>query len=174
MEIPGELLKQTSIIVCTVDRLTDLEECLKSLRPFRAAVAEIIVVNNGPHLAAVEEIAQRHGARVVTEPQRGVSRARNAGIRAATGNILAFLDDDSVADPNWLPLLLAPFPRPPSARGRGKHLRPNPRRPGQPSLRLSPPRSVPGIATDRGWKHREELFPHALGLGGQRQHGDSA
>jgi GT2 family glycosyltransferase len=109
MEIPGELLKQTSIIVCTVDRLTDLEECLKSLRPFRAAVADIIVVNNGPHLAAVEEVGKRHDARVVTEPQRGVSRARNNGIRAATGNVLAFLDDDSVADPNWLPLLLTPF-----------------------------------------------------------------
>lgn len=109
MEIVDELLKQTSIIVCTVDRLTDLEECLNSLRPFRTALAEIIVVNNGPHLAAVGQVAERHRARVVTEPQRGVSRARNAGIRAATGNILAFLDDDSVADPNWLPRLLAPF-----------------------------------------------------------------
>jgi GT2 family glycosyltransferase len=109
MEIPGELPNPVSIIVCTVDRLTDLEECLKSLRPFRAAVVEIIVVNNGPHLAAVEEVAKRHSARVVTEPQLGVSRARNTGIRAATGRILAFLDDDSVADPNWLPFLLTPL-----------------------------------------------------------------
>ncbi len=109
MEAPGELLKQTSIIVCTVDRLTDLEECLKSLRPFSPAVAQIIVVNNGPHMAAVKEIARRQGATVVTEPRRGVSRARNAGIRAAMGNIMAFLDDDSLADPDWLPLLLAPF-----------------------------------------------------------------
>ena len=109
MEISNDLLKQTSIIVCTVDRLADLEECLKSLRPFRAAVAEIIVVNNGAHIVAVKQVAQRHSARAVIEPQRGVSRARNAGIRAATGNITAFLDDDSVADPNWLPLLVAPF-----------------------------------------------------------------
>jgi GT2 family glycosyltransferase len=109
MEIPRELLQQASIIVCTVDRLRDLEECLKSLWPFRAAVAETIVVNNGPHLAAIEEVAKRHDARVVSEPQRGVSRARNTGIRVTTANILAFLDDDSVADPNWLPLLLAPF-----------------------------------------------------------------
>jgi GT2 family glycosyltransferase len=109
MQLPEELLKQTSIIVCTVDRLADLEACLKSLGPFRNAVADIIVANNGPHLAAVEEVAHRHGAKVVNEPRRGVSRARNAGIRAAAGSIMAFLDDDSVADPNWLPLLLSPL-----------------------------------------------------------------
>ncbi len=110
--MPHALPNQVSIIVCTVDRLTDLERCLASLRPFRAAVAEVIVVNNGPHAAALEEIAQRHDARVVTELRRGVSQARNAGIRAATGNIVAFLDDDSVAGLNWLPLLLAPFCNP--------------------------------------------------------------
>lgn len=112
MEITDELLKNTSIIVCTVDRMADLEDCLKSMRPFQAAVADIIVVNNGPHFTAVQEVAQRHGAKVVTEPQRGVSRARNAGIRAAKGSIVAFLDDDSVADPNWLPLLLSPLSNP--------------------------------------------------------------
>jgi GT2 family glycosyltransferase len=109
LEAPGELLKQVSIIVCTVDRPRELEACLESLRPFTAAVEEIIVVNNGPHVAAVEEAAKRHGARVVAESHRGVSRARNAGIRTAVGNIIAFLDDDSVAEPNWLPLLVAPF-----------------------------------------------------------------
>jgi GT2 family glycosyltransferase len=109
METPGELLNATSIIVCTVDRLTDLEACLQSLLPFRAAMADVIVVNNGPHLAAVGEVARRHGAVVVNESRRGVSRARNAGIRAAKGSIMAFLDDDSVADPNWLPLLIEPL-----------------------------------------------------------------
>ena len=116
MEIPGELWKLASIIVCTVDRVTDLEACLQSLRPFRSAVAEVIVVANGPHPAAAAEVARRHHARLVMEPILGVSRARNAGIRAATGNILAFLDDDSVADPDWLPLLLAPFVTPKCTR----------------------------------------------------------
>jgi GT2 family glycosyltransferase len=109
MDIPDDFSKSTSIIVCTVDRLADLEACLQSLQPFKAAVADIIVVNNGPHLATVEEVARRQSATVINEPQRGVSRARNAGIRAARGEILAFLDDDSVADPNWLPLLIEPF-----------------------------------------------------------------
>jgi GT2 family glycosyltransferase len=112
MVVSGEWLKQASIIVCTVDRPTDLEACLKSLRPFRAAVAEIIVVNNGPHLAAVDEIARRHGTKVTSEPRRGLSCARNAGIRAAGGAILAFLDDDAQADPHWMPRLLAPLANP--------------------------------------------------------------
>ena len=134
----------------------------------------IIVVNNGPHLAAVEEIAQRHGARVVREPQRGVSRARNAGIRAATGNILAFLDDDSVADPHWLPLLLTPFRDPEVLAVVGSIFAQTLADPVSQAFDYLHQRSVPGIATDRGWKCRKELFPHALGLGRQRQHGDSA
>jgi GT2 family glycosyltransferase len=109
VEATGELARRASIIVCTVDRRPDLERCLESLRMFQAAGAEIVVVNNGPHPVAVEAIARGFDAKAITEPRRGVSRARNAGIRAATGAILAFLDDDSVADPNWIPLLLAPF-----------------------------------------------------------------
>jgi len=104
-----ELLKQASIVVCTVDRRQDLETCLESLLPFSAAGAEIIVVNNGPHAAPIAEIAQRHHASVVMESRRGVSRARNTGIRAAKGRIVAFLDDDSIAGKDWLPRLLGPF-----------------------------------------------------------------
>lgn len=110
MEELDKLIRQTSIVIPTVDRLADLERCLASLRPFPAA--EVVIANNGPHGGAIEEIAKRNNARVVTEPQRGVSRARNAGARAAAGTIVAFLDDDSVADPEWLPLLLAPFTDP--------------------------------------------------------------
>ena len=109
MDDLGELVKQTSIIVCTVDRLPDLARCLESLQAFRGAGAEIVVVDNGPLNAAVEEIAERNHAKVIVEPRRGFSRARNAGIRTARGAVLAFLDDDSVAAADWLPFLLAPL-----------------------------------------------------------------
>ena len=44
---------------------------------------------------------------VVTEPVRGPSAARNRGMRAAKGEIIAFTDDDVVVDPNWLTAIVA-------------------------------------------------------------------
>ena len=108
MEGPGKLFKQASIVICTGHRLADLERCLESLRRFRAAVAEILIVNNGPYFAPVEEVAKRNEARVIREGRRGVSCARNAGIRAALGSFVAFLDDDTQAGENWLPTLDRP------------------------------------------------------------------
>lgn len=112
MNIPAELSKQVSLIVCTVDRLADLERCLASAEPFRAELEEIIVVNNGPLAAAVADIAARHGARVVTERRRGIAKARNAGARNALGKIIVFLDDDAQAVQNWLPHLISSFSDP--------------------------------------------------------------
>ncbi len=112
MDILPDAAEQVSLVICTVDRFADLERCLASLEPFRSVLREVIVVNNGPHLAAVQEIAARHDARTLHEPRRGSSSARNAGIRAARGDIIAFLDDDTTADENWLPRLVAPFADP--------------------------------------------------------------
>ena len=50
--------------------------------------------------------------RYVAEPRAGLSYARNSGIRAATGSIVACTDDDARPDPNWLERLVAPFARP--------------------------------------------------------------
>ncbi len=109
MDAEAKLQKQVSLIICTVDRLPDLERCLASVRQVRPGLAEIIVVSNGSHRAAVEEIAGRHDAHVIGEPRRGVGRARNAGIRAAYGKFIAFLDDDAQAGKDWLAHLIEPF-----------------------------------------------------------------
>ena len=58
--------------------------------------AELIVVDNGS-TDCTADIARSHGARVVDEPRRGnVAVARNAGARAATGDILVFVDADTL------------------------------------------------------------------------------
>ncbi len=109
MDRAKNLLKQVTLIICTVDRFADLERCLASVEPSRPALSEIIVVNNGPHFATINEIARRHGARVISVRRRGVARARNAGIRAAQSAFVAFMDDDTAALENWLERLVAPF-----------------------------------------------------------------
>ncbi len=106
------MLNNASVVVCTLDRLQHLEMCLQSLDPFQRQGAEVVVVNNGPHHDDVAAVAAPHVVRLLDEPRRGLGRARNSGIRAARGGIIAFIDDDARAGPDWLPRLIAPFDDP--------------------------------------------------------------
>ena len=97
-----------SIIIPTRRRPAYLEVALASAAPqAQAAGAEVIVVDDGS-LPANAAIARRAGARYVAlgEP-RGLNAARNAGIAAAEGELLAFIDDDVECHPGWLEGLLA-------------------------------------------------------------------
>lgn len=66
---------------------------------------DIIVVDNAS-TDATADVARALGIRVVTEPQRGVARARNTGARAASGEILVFLDADTLVPTEFAPHLL--------------------------------------------------------------------
>jgi glycosyltransferase involved in cell wall biosynthesis len=106
-----------SVVVPTRNRADRLDACLAALA--RQTVAsdefEILVVDNGSTDDTVTRIARwaerRPGLRRVEEPEPGVSRARNAGIAAAEGELLAFVDDDAVAEPGWLATLLRAYDR---------------------------------------------------------------
>ena len=113
---------EISAVVCTRDRAPWLEAALASLaaQTLPCAAREVIVVDNGStdDTPAVLERAARTdpSVRVLVEPRPGLSRARNAGWRAATGRWVAFLDDDAVAAPDWLERIASAFaartPRP--------------------------------------------------------------
>ncbi len=75
----------------------------------KSLVQEIIVVDNGCTDRTVE-IARKHGAKVVAEPQRGYGSACLAGIAAVhTADIVVFLDGDYSDDPTEMPLLVQPI-----------------------------------------------------------------
>lgn len=98
-----------SAIVCVHlrERLEQLEACITSLRRQQLKPQEIIVVVDGqPELCA--ELRARGIADVVlsTPSPSGLSAARNVGIAQAAGALLAFLDDDAIADERWLGSLI--------------------------------------------------------------------
>lgn len=91
-----------SVVVCTRDRPRDLERCLESLGALDPPAHEVIVVDNCPATGATRELCARFPVEYVLEPRPGASRARNRGLAHATGELVAFTDDDCVADPGWL------------------------------------------------------------------------
>ncbi len=58
---------------------------------------------------------------VLNEGAQGLSETRNVGIRASSGDIVAFIDDDAIAEPNWLENLIRPF-QPPAAPSPQSHV----------------------------------------------------
>jgi GT2 family glycosyltransferase len=92
-----------SVVICTRDRPDDLARCLQSLQQLRPRPLEILVVDNAPEGSATRDVVARvSDVRYVAEPRPGLSRARNAGVHAARGGIVAFTDDDVRVSPNWI------------------------------------------------------------------------
>jgi GT2 family glycosyltransferase len=94
------VLPRISVVIPSLlERLDGLQACLTSLGDLDYPDYEVIVVDNRPAGAPPVELA---GARVVRETRAGISAARNRGIEEATGEIIAFTDDDVEVDPGWL------------------------------------------------------------------------
>ncbi len=116
-------MKTVSVVICTYDRPGLLAPALQSvfdqtLDPF--TTMEVLVVDNCPRettRAVVEKYQAlgRYPVRYVAEPREGVSFARNRGIETSQGDIIAYLDDDEIADPEWLQGMLEVYRTFPSA-----------------------------------------------------------
>ena len=93
-----------SVVVCTRHREELLARCLRSLTQLDYPNYELIVVDNTDGEREIEQLAADFGARYVVERRTGLSRARNTGAREARGEIIAYTDDDAVAERDWLRL----------------------------------------------------------------------
>jgi GT2 family glycosyltransferase len=91
-----------SVVVCTRDRPDDLARCLDSLGSLATPPLEVIVVDNCPSDERTRVLCEARPVRYVLEPVPGQSRARNRGIVEARGELVAFTDDDCIADRRWL------------------------------------------------------------------------
>lgn len=99
-----------SVIVVSRDRAQDLRKMLSCLRFQDISGFETIVVTNTP--AALEGADYPRPLRLFDCDEANISTARNVGLSAAQGKLVAFCDDDALPDPSWLRHLLAPFSDP--------------------------------------------------------------
>lgn len=117
----------TSVVVSTYDdgRWADLEACVESLQQQSQAPLEIIVVvDHNPALLERARSSFPAATVIPNERPRGLAGARNSGIAAANGEVIAFIDDDARAEPGWLRELAACFEEP-AAVGAGGALLPS-------------------------------------------------
>ncbi|MES0811683.1 glycosyltransferase family 2 protein [Roseibium sp. SCPC15] len=104
-----------SVVVCahTLDRLRHIGEMVSSVRAQTYPVASLIIVSD--HSDALHRVLKSEFSTALVirnEFEKGLSGARNTGIKSACGDVVAFLDDDAAANPNWLEQLAKAYEDP--------------------------------------------------------------
>ena len=106
-------LDRVSVVICTHSKQRGVEAllCVQSVRKQTLKPYEIILVLDNPD----KNLRMFHASRIpsdvtmISSEGHGLGNARNTGIRKATGDIVAFIDDDATADRNWLENLIKSY-----------------------------------------------------------------
>jgi glycosyltransferase involved in cell wall biosynthesis len=104
-----------TVAICTHERPDSLRRVLASLAEQHDSMFQIIVVDNAPKTRAAAEIvgeSRLPACDYLIEPQKGLSRARNTALAHVTSDHVAWIDDDEIADENWISRLKEGFRHP--------------------------------------------------------------
>jgi len=103
---------KVSVVVCThsIDRYNDFTECVQSIQNQSYANIEIVVISDGNtevYEAMQSDFNECDNIKMaLNDSNRGISYSRNRGANIASGDIVAFTDDDSIAEPDWIESLV--------------------------------------------------------------------
>ena len=107
-DAPSRTWPTFSVIVCSCNGSRRIRRCCEALLTIDYPAYEVIVVDDGS-TDGTGDIAEQFGFRVIRSINQGLSAARNLGLKAATGDIVAYIDDDAYPDPHWLTYLASTF-----------------------------------------------------------------
>jgi glycosyltransferase involved in cell wall biosynthesis len=93
---------KASVVVCSYNGALTLRECLESLQQLNYPDYEVILVDDGSKDNTAEIAKDFPSVRYIHQPNLGLSVARNTGIDASLGEVVAFTDSDCMADRDWL------------------------------------------------------------------------
>lgn len=109
MPFPSNInLPKISVVVCSFNGASTIRETLEGLLKLDYPDFEVIVVNDGSK-DSTSEIASKYPFKLINTENRGLSYARNTGMKAARGEIVAYIDDDACPDSHWLRFLALAF-----------------------------------------------------------------
>ncbi|MCK6690756.1 MAG: glycosyltransferase [Thermoanaerobaculia bacterium] len=94
-------LPMISVVVCSYNGSATIKQCMEGLMKLNYPNYEVIVINDGStdHTAA---IVSQFDVTLISTENKGLSSARNLGMKMANGEIVAYIDDDAYPDPDWL------------------------------------------------------------------------
>lgn len=97
-----------SVIIVSRGRPDALKRCLVGISLLQYPRFEVVVVSDPEGLKSAQSTPFASGLKLVPFDKPNISAARNMGINEASGDVIAFIDDDAVPEPQWLRYLIAP------------------------------------------------------------------
>ncbi len=97
-----------SVVVCIYNGERTIRDTMEGLTQLHYPDFEVIVVNDGSN-DATAAIVREYDVKMISIENGGLSNARNVGLRAASGEIVAYIDGDATPDPHWLTYLAQTF-----------------------------------------------------------------
>ena len=97
---------RVSIVICAYNAERTMRQCLESLCRLDYPNFEVIIVDDGSRDATAQIAADFPEFRLIRQPNKGLSVARNVGLHAALGELIAYTDSDCVVDPHWLTFMV--------------------------------------------------------------------
>ena len=98
-----------TIVICTRNRPVELRGCLDAISCLERAPDEVLVIDNTAGNKETESVSHEFGATYIIESIKGLSHARNRGMRESHSAIVIYLDDDAFPEEKWLGLSSSPL-----------------------------------------------------------------